>query len=256
MDAIEGCLCFSSPEEHTYGDIDLGPVHRTYSREPSRFPSEITQDNDFIAAEPLLEVGLYCWLLTAEAYAKMNNNPFHKLCDVWIVHLGNHRDPLHKQAATTVDFHDVFGLIKAYLEMWYLPCIVICRVDPEEITGLRLLAISSTAAVNWLSTMLGNPELMTEYFQFTGIHFTSDSHSAVTTPKEQRALLPPPPNMPDQMVPRTQLWIPLPEVVRRTSVPPDFDHDSYLADESADSVVESDSNDYLSSTQARALVHY
>ena len=96
MDAIKGCLCFSSPEEHTYEDIDLGPVHRTYSREPSWFPSEITQDNAFIDAEPLLEVGLYCQLLTAEAYAKMNNNPFHELRDVWIVHLGNHRDPLHQ----------------------------------------------------------------------------------------------------------------------------------------------------------------
>ena len=231
-------------------------MRRTYSREPSQFPSEITQDNDFIDAELLLEVGLYCQLLTVEAYDEMNNNPFHKLCNVWIVHLGNHRDPLHQQAATAVDFHDVFGLIKAYLEMWYLPCIVICWADPEEITGLRLLVIGSTAAVNWLSTMLGNPELMIEYFRFAGIHFTSNSHSAIMTPKEQRALLPPPPNMQDRMVPHTQLQIPLPEVVQRTPVPPDFDHDSYLADESADSVVESDSDDYLSSTRARALVHY
>ena len=186
----------------------------------------------------------------------MNNNPFHELCDVWIIHLGNHCNPLHQRAATTVDFHDVFGLIKAYLETWYLPCIIICQADPEEITGLWLLAIGSMAAVNWLSTMLGNPELMTEYFQFAGIHFTSDSRSAVVTPKEQRALLPPPPNMPDRMVPRTQLRIPPPEAARRTSVPPDFDRNSYLADESADSVVASDSNDYLSSTQAHALVHY
>ena len=201
MDAIKGCLCFSSPEEHMYEDIDLGPTHRTYSREPLRFPSETPQENEFIDAKPLLEVGLYCWLLTAEAYAEMNNNPFHELHDVLIVHLGNHCDPLHQRAATAVDFHDVFGLIKAYLEMWYLPCIIICRAEPEEITGLRLLAISSMAAVNWLSTMLGNPELMTEYFWFAGIHFTSDSRSAVATPKEQCALPPLPPNMPDRMVP-------------------------------------------------------
>ena len=141
--------------------------------------------------------------------------------------------------------------------MWYLPCIVICpKADPKEITGLKLLAIGSTAAVNWLSTILGNPELMTEYFRFAGIHFTSDSHSAIATPKEQCTLPPPPPNTPDQMVPRTQLRIPPPETAWRTAVPPDFDCDSYLADESAESVVESDSDDYLSSTQARALVHY
>ena len=145
MDVLKGCLCFSSPEEHTYEDIDLGPMHRTYSREPSRFPSEITQDNAFLDAELLLEVGLCCRLLTAEACAGMNNNPFHKLRNVWIVHLGNHHDPLHQRVATAVDFHDLFSLIKAYLETWYLPCIVICRADPEEITGLRLLAISSTA---------------------------------------------------------------------------------------------------------------
>ena len=190
MDAINGCLCFSSPEEHTYEDIDLGCVYRMYSREPSWFPSEITQDNAFLDAKPLLEVGLYCQLLTVEAYAEMNNNPFHELRDVWIVHLGNHRNPLHQQVATTVDFHDVFGLIKAYLEMWYLPCIVICRADTGEITGLRLLAIGSTAAVNWLSTMLGNPELMTEYFRFAGIHFTSDSCSAIATPRNNTLCCP------------------------------------------------------------------
>ena len=150
----------------------------------------------------------------------------------------------------------MFRLIKAYLDTWYLPCIVICQADPKEITRLRLLVISSTAAVNWLLTMLGNSELMMEYFRFTGIHFTSDSRSAIATPKEQCALPPPLPNMPDWLVPCTQLWIPPLEVARRTSAPPDFDCDSYLSDESADSVVESDSDDYLSSTQARALVHY
>ena len=96
MDAIKGCLCFSSPGEHTYEDIDLDPTHRTYSREPLRFPSEIPQENEFINAKLLLKVGLYCQLMTAEAYAKMNNNLFQELRDVWIVHLGNHRDPLHQ----------------------------------------------------------------------------------------------------------------------------------------------------------------
>ena len=104
--------------------------------------------------------------------------------------------------------------------------------------------------------MLGNPELMTEYFWFAGIHFTSDSRSAIATPKEQCTLLPLLPNMPDEMVPCTQLRIPPPEAAWRTSVPPDFNCDSYLADESAESVVASDSDDYLSSTEAHLLVHY
>ena len=189
MDAIKGCLCFSSLEEHTYEDIDLGPTHRTYSREPSWFPSETTQDNESINAEPLLEVGLYCRLLTAEAYAEMNNNPFHELRDVWIVHLGNHRDPLYQRSATVCS-----DLSKHILRCGIWPCIIIFQTDPEEITGLKLLAIGSMAAVNWLSTMLGNPELMTEYFQFAGIHFTSDSRSTIATPKEQCALPPPLPN--------------------------------------------------------------
>ena len=215
MDTIKGCLCLSSQEEHTYEDIDLGSLCRAYSSEPSRFPSEITQDFESTDPEPPLEVGLYCQLLTAEAYAEMNNNPFRKLRDVWIVHLGNRRDPLHQRVATAVDFHNVFSLIKAYLETWYLPCIIICWEDPEEITGLKLLAIGSTAAVNWLSTMLGNPEIMTEYFRYGGLHFTSDSCSTVVTPKEQCTLPPPPPNTPDtpdRLVPHTQLRIPPPKV--------------------------------------------
>ena len=259
MDTIKGCLCLSSQEGHTYEDIEIGSLWRAYSSEPSCFPSEITQDFESTDPEPPLEVGLYCWLLTAEAYAEMNNNPFRELHDVWIVHLGNQRDPLHQRAATTVDFYDVFGLIKAYLEMWYLPCIIICWEDPEEITGLKLLAIGSTAAVNWLLTMLGNPEIMMEYFRYGRLHFTSDSRSAVATPKEQRTLPPPPPNTPDtpnRLVPHTQLWIPPPEAARRASIRLDFDRDSYLADESATSVEESDSDDYLLPMQAHALVHY
>ena len=46
-----------------YEDIDLGPTHRTYSREPSLFPSGITQDNEFINAEPLFG----SWLILAVA---------------------------------------------------------------------------------------------------------------------------------------------------------------------------------------------
>ena len=155
-----------------------------------------------------------------------------------------------------MDFQDVFGLVKAYLETWYLPCIVICRADPEEITGLKLLAIGSTAAVNWLSTMLCNPDIMTEYFRFAGIHFTSDSRSAVATPKEQRALPPPPPNTPDRVVPRTQLRVPPPDSARRVPMSPDFEEDLYLADESNESAADLDSDDYLTSLQAQALVHY
>ena len=124
----------SSTEEHTYEDIDLQPMYRTYSREPSRFPSKVNHDLEALNSEPPMEVGLYCHLLTAEAYAEMSNDPFRELNNIWIVHLGNLRDPLHQRAAAAVDFHDVFGLIKAYLETWYLPCIVICRADPGEIT--------------------------------------------------------------------------------------------------------------------------
>ena len=254
MDTFKGCLCVSSKEEHTYEDIDL-PMYRTYSREPSRFPSEVNHDEVASNPEPPMEVGLYCRLLTAEAYAEMSNDPFRELNNIWIVHLGNLRDPLHQRAAAAVDFHDIFGLIKAYLETWYLPCIVICRADPEEITGLKLMAIGSTAAVNWLSTMLSNPEIMTEYFRYAGIHFTNDSRSAVATPKELCALPPPPPNTPDRRVPRTQLRVPPPAAAQRASMVPDFDQESYLADASNASTADSDSDSYLSPT-TQAMVHY
>ena len=255
MDTLKGCLCMSSTEEHTYEDIDLQPMYRTYSREPSRFPSEVNHDLEASNSEPPMEVGLYCRLLTAEAYAEMSNDPFRELNNIWIVHLGNLRDPLHQRAVAAVDFHDIFGLIKAYLETWYLPCIVICRADPEEMTGLKFMAIGSTAAINWLSTMLSNPEIMMEYFCFAGIHFTNDSRSAVATPKELRALPPPPPNTPDRRVPRTQLRVPPPAAAQRASLVPDFNQESYLADASNESTADSESDSYLTPSRTYAMVH-
>ena len=113
----------------------------------------------------------------------MEKNPFSTLYNVLVMRLDNQRDPLLQRATLTTDLHDAFSLVHRFLESWRLPCIAAVRPDEQSITGLTLLAVRSTAPINWLHSMLGCGEVMAEYFRYAGLHFTEDSRSAVATPR-------------------------------------------------------------------------
>ena len=72
--------------------------------------------------------------------------------------------------------------------------------------GLALLAIGTTAPVNWLHTMLGNGAIMQGYFRYASLHFTADMRSAVATPRDCPPIMPAPTNTPTP-APRTQTTV-------------------------------------------------
>ena len=157
--------------------------------------------------DPDSEVSLYCRLLTHEAYDEMERNPFSTLYNILAVRLDNRRDPLLQHTVLTTDIHDAFTIVCRFLDSWRLPCIAVIRPDDNSITGISLLAIGSTAPVNWLHSLLGNGELMAEYFRYAGLHFTEDSRSAVVTPRHWPPNTPAPANTP-QTCPHTQVRVP------------------------------------------------
>ena len=153
-------------------------------------------ETSLCSSSPDTEVSLYSRLLSYEAYEEMEKNPFSTLYNVFVLRLDNHRDPLLHRAVLTTDLHDTFSLVRRYLESWQLPCIIVVRPSKDSITGLSLLAISTTALINSLHTMLGNGAIMQEYFRYSGLHFTADARSAVATPRDCLPITPAPTNTP------------------------------------------------------------
>ena len=49
-----------------------------------------------------------------------------------------------------VDLHDTFSLAMAYLQSWGLACLVTHRHSNATVTGIELLAIETSATVNWI----------------------------------------------------------------------------------------------------------
>ena len=219
MDTFKDCLCLSSTDqrENAYEEIELRSVGEQV-HDVSPTPSRRISDSEMSMASQQDTVSLFCRLLTHEAYIEMEANPFATLYNVLVIRLDNHRDPLLRRALMTTDIHDVFSLIKRYLELWRLPCILVVRPDGESITGLTPLAIGSTAAVNWITPMLGNASLMKEYFRYAGLHFTEDTRSAVATPRHCLPITRTPANTPTFM-PRTQTRVRPSSMARTPTIP-------------------------------------
>ena len=131
--------------------------------------------------------------------------------------------------------HDTFSLVRRYLESWRLPCIIAVRPNKDSITGLSLLAISTTTPISWLHTMLGNGAIMQEYFRYSGLHFTANAWSAVATPHDCPPITLAPANTPAP-TPRTQTRI-LPTTSQSC---PLMEPTLYTADLDDDSIPEGD----------------
>ena len=205
MDFFKDCLCLSTTtgQEHTYKEIELRAQQQPLSLRDRMVNLETDVSDSSLSLSSDTEVSLFSRLLTYQAYEEMEKNPFSTVYNVFIVRLDNWRDPLLQRAMWTTDLHDTFSLVWRYLESWRLRCIVVIRPCEDSITHLTLLAIGTTAPVNWLHTMLGNGAIMQEYFRYAGLHFTADTRSAIATPHNCPPLMPAPTNTPTS-APRTQ----------------------------------------------------
>ena len=212
MELLRDYLCLSEPTtpENVYTEIKMSTFNH-----PSRLDAGASIETDSgsdtsnlnATPDPDSEVSLYCRLLTHEAYTEMERNPFATLYNVLAVRLDNRRDPLLQRTVLTTDIHDTFAIVRRFLDSWRLPCIAVVWPDDNSITGILLLAIGSTAPINWLHSLLGNGELMAEYFHYAGLHFTEDSRSSVVTPHHWPPNTPTPANTP-RTCPCTQVRVP------------------------------------------------
>ena len=175
MDLIKDCLCLSpsTGPDHTYEEVQLQSPMPLCPIATGASIEAADSETSLCSSSPDMEVSLYSRLLTYEAYKEMEKNPFSTLYNVFVVRLDNQHDPLLHRAVLTTNLHYTFLLVRRYLESWQLLCIIVVRPNRDSIKGLTLLAIGTTAPINWLHTMLGNGAIMQEYFRYSGLHFTA-----------------------------------------------------------------------------------
>ena len=150
---------------------------------------------------------LYAKMLTHEAYEEIHENLTSPFKNTIFINLQDEDHVFLERARYAVDLHDTFAIIRDYLTSWDLPCIVMCRRTRDTITGLQLLAIGSSAAVNWIGHIVNNGPVMAEFFKYAGLLFTKDCRTAVITSRETASTLAPTNSPTPTRRPRTQSWV-------------------------------------------------
>ena len=150
---------------------------------------------------------MYSRLLTESAYEELEENCTTKLFNAFTVNLADDT-PALTRVIYAIDLHDTFSLAKVYLQSWELPCLVTYRQSKATVTGIELLAIGTSATIDWIRHMLQNGDMMRVFFRFNGLHFTADAHSALATRKTPSVVVAPHTTPQPKRTPKTQLWVP------------------------------------------------
>ena len=105
-----------------------------------------------------------------------------------------------------VDLHDTFSLAMAYLQSWGLPCLVAYRHSNATVTGIELLVIEMSAAVNWI----GHATKWQHHECFSAsMDYTSQQMPIVLWPPRRPppAVAAPHTTPQPKRTPKTQLWV-------------------------------------------------
>ena len=177
-------------EEHTY--IELDP--------------EIELENASMAVhteERGTTLHLYNRLLTERAYDEIEGSPLEELFNCLTVNVNDYEDPLVERVNCTLVTYNAFSLAREFLDLWKLPCFVVCRLSDQSITGLELLAIGSPAAVCWLQMMTANEQVMKKFYRYSGLMYVQ-TDCAITVPRSYPAVYAPPTTPVTKRTPKTQ----------------------------------------------------
>ena len=167
-------------------------------------PSTSTDINmDMLRQRPLM----YSRLLTELAYKELEENCTKELFNAFTINLVDDT-PALTRVIYAIDLHNTFSLAMTYLQSWGLPCLVTYRHSKATVTEIELLAIGTSAAVDWIRHMLQNGNIMRVFFRFNGLHFMVDAHSTVATQKTPSAVVAPHTTPQPKRTPKTQLWVP------------------------------------------------
>ena len=100
---------------------------------------------------------MYSRLLTELSYEELEENCTTELFNAFTVNLADDT-PVLTRVIYAIDLHDTFSLAMAYLQSWGLPYLVTYRQSKAMVTGIELLAIGTSATVDWIGHMLQNGE--------------------------------------------------------------------------------------------------
>ena len=223
---LRGCLsCYKtdneSPieEDHTYIELDPEIAFAETSM--------IVHTN-----EPRTSLHLYNMLLTERAYEELDGSPVNELFNCITINVNDIDDPLVDRVNCTLTTYDGFSIAREFMDLWKLPCFVICRQSDNSITGMELLAIGSPTAINWISMMIANEQVMRRFFRYSGLMFAQND-CAVTVPRNYPTVFVPPSTPVAKRIPKTQYHHPTPG-----SAPPRVQYLNYT-----DSATESEDGD-------------
>ena len=177
-------------EEHTY--IELDP--------------EIELENASMAVhteERGTSIHLYNRLLTERAYDEIEGSPLGELFNCLTVNVNDYEDPLVERVNCTLVTYDAFSLVREFMDLWKLPCFVVCRLCDRSITGLELLAIGSPATVCWIQMMTANEQVMKKFYRYSGLMYVQ-TDCAITVPRSYPAVYAPPTTPVAKRTPKTQ----------------------------------------------------
>ena len=106
---------------------------------------------------------MYSCLLTESAYEELEENCTTELFNAFTINLADDT-PALTRVIYAIDLHDTFSLAMAYLQSWGLPCLVTYRHSKATVTRIELLAIGTSATVDWIGHMLQNGDIMRVFF--------------------------------------------------------------------------------------------
>ena len=137
-------------EEHTYIELD---------------PESAEASMIIHVDEPHVPLYLYNKLLTEQVYEELDGSPVGELFNCVTINVNGMDDPLVERVNCTLITYDGFSIAREFMDLWKLLCYVICRPCDHTIIGLELLAIGSTAAINWINMMVANEQVMKKFFR-------------------------------------------------------------------------------------------
>ena len=201
---LRGCLsCYKTnnetptEEDHTY--IELDP-------EIAFAEASMIVHTD----EPRTSLHLYNMLLTERAYEELDGSPVDELFNCITINVNDIDDPLVDRVNCTLTTYDGFSIAREFMDLWKLPCFVVSRQSDHSLTGMELLAIGSPAAVNWISMMIANEQVMRRFFRYSGLMFAQND-CAVIVSRNYPTVFVPPSTPVAKRIPKTQYHHPTPE---------------------------------------------
>ena len=168
---LRGCLsCYKTSLEDNEPNIEDDHTYIELDPEIELAEASMIVHTD----EPRTSLHLYNKLLTERAYEELDGSPVNELFNCTTINVNDINDPLVDRVNCTLTTYDGFSIAREFMDLWKLPCFVICRQSDHSITGMELLAIGSPVSINWISMMIANEQVIRRFFRYSRLMFAPE----------------------------------------------------------------------------------